>query len=274
MNFSHRMIGEGTMKTRTPMLLAVITSMALALPGTIRAEDGQQPALHIAVDCMKATAADYTSLETEIWQPMHQELVKQGKQESWALYWVQYGDRSKCDFYTVTSYRGEQQLNSEPSFAAAFAAVHPDDDFAAAMARTWAARAHVATELWVMVDSTVIKPHRFAVVNTMFARDPDAYERMETRVFKPGHQALLDGGYRSGWAMYALVTPLGTSMPYNYSTVDFSNRLDPVPMADAMLTANEGRDLEEMQALLQLRENYSSETWLLIAATTPATGGD
>jgi hypothetical protein len=174
----------------------------------------------------------------------------------------------------VTGYRGEQQLNNERGFAEAFAAVHPGDNFTAAMVRTLAARVQVATELWVTVDSTEVKPHRFAVVNRMFAKDPDAYERMESRVFKPGHQALLDGGYRSGWAMYALVTPLGSSIPYNYCTVDFSNRLDPVPMADAMLTANEGRDLEGMQALLQLRENFSSETWLLIAATAPTGGGN
>lgn len=30
----------------------------------------------------------------------------------------------------------------------------------------------------------------------------------------------------------------------------------------------------EMQALLQLREQYSSETWRLVAATEPASGSD
>lgn len=258
------------MQKKTNTLLAVITFMVLAMSGTSAAEDNQQTALHIAVDCMKSTAADYVSVETDTWLPMHQQLVNQGKQDSWALYWVQYGDRSKCDYYTVTGYRGEQQLNGEPAFAEAFAAAHPGEDFAAAMARTQAARAHVATELWVLIDKTVIKPHRFAAVNRMFASDPDAYEHMESRVFKPGHQALLDGGYRSGWAVYALVTPLGTSIPYNYSTVDFSNRLDPVPMADAMLQVHHDRDLDEMHKLLQLREQFSSETWRLVAATEPA----
>ena len=262
------------MQKRTKILLAVITSMVLAMSGATAAEDNQQTALHIVVDCMKSTAADYVNVETDIWLPMHQQLVNQGKQNSWALYWVQYGDRSKCDYYTVTGYRGEQQLNGEPAFAEAFAAVHRGDDYTAAMVRTLAARAQVATELWVTIDKTIIKPHRFAVVNRMFASDPDAYERMESRVFKPGHQALLDGGYRSGWAIYALVTPIGTSIPYNYSTVDFSNRLDPVPMADAMLQVHEDRDLEEMHKLLQLREHFSSETWLLVAATEPASGSE
>lgn len=259
---------------KTIISFAVIASAALAFSGATLAQDDEQPALHVAVDCMKATAADYASVETDIWQAMHQELVNQGKQNSWALYWVLYGDRSKCDFYTVTTYRGAQQLNSDPSFAEAFKAVHPDGDFAEAMARTWAAREHVATELWLAVDATEIKSHRFAVVNKMFAKDPDAYERMETRVFKPAHQALLADGYRSGWGMYALVAPIGTSIPYNYSTVDFTNRLDPIPMAEAMIAVNQDRDLDGMQELLQLRDNFSSETWQLVAATEPASGSE
>jgi hypothetical protein len=67
--------------------------------------------------------------------------------------------------------------------------------------------------------------------------------------------------------MYTLVAPVGTSIPYNYSTVDFSNYLNPVPMAEAMLSANPDRDLEEMQDLLALREQVSSQTWALVATT-------
>jgi hypothetical protein len=67
--------------------------------------------------------------------------------------------------------------------------------------------------------------------------------------------------------LYALVSPLGTSIPYNYSTVDFSNDLNPVPMAEAMITANPDRDLDAMQDLLKLREQVNSQTWELVAAT-------
>jgi hypothetical protein len=90
---------------------------------------------------------------------------------------------------------------------------------------------------------------------------------METRVFKPAHQALVDGGFRFGWAMYALVSPIGTSIPYNYSTVDFVDHLSPVPMADAMMAANPDRDLEALKELLALREQVSSETWALVKST-------
>lgn len=263
------------MKTSS-LLVSIIAAAATMTPGPGYAQEDGNAALYVSVDCMKSTAIDYVSVETDVWQAMHQELVNQGKRLSWALYEVHYGDRSKCDFYTVTTMLGLEQLNGDPTYDEVFQRVHPDDDYMDAMARTGAARTRVATELWVAVDGTAIKEHRFAVVNMMNTADPDAYEQMESQVFKPGHQALLDGGHRSGWALYALVSPLGTSIPYKYSTVDFSMGLDPVPMAEAMISANPSRDLDAMQELLDLREQVSSQTWRLIAVTKAASeeGGE
>ena len=257
----------GMMKTTT-RITATIAATILVLPYVAAAQQDDQVALYVAVDCMKSTAAEYTSVETDIWQPMHEELVKQGKRNSWALYSVMYGDRSRCDYYTVTTYRGQEQLDANPDYVEVFEAVHPRKDAARAMARTWASREHVATELWQLVDSTEFKPHRFAIVNLMQADDPDAYELMESKVFKAAHQALVDSGHRSGWAVYGLVSPRGSAVGYNYSTVDRINNLAPVPMAEAMMIANPDRDLSAMHELLELRDHVRSETWALVTSTT------
>ncbi|NND48544.1 MAG: hypothetical protein HKN55_12895 [Woeseiaceae bacterium] len=256
------------------LLMKITAAVAFIVPGALLAEDQESPPLYISVDCMKSTAANYASIETDVWQPMHQEMVNQDKQYRWALYWVMYGDRSKCDYYTVTTFLGSNQLNARPAIEKVSEAVHPDADFAEAMSDTFESRDHVASELWLAIDGIPPKAHRYAVVNRMKAHDPDAYERMESRVFKPGHRALVDGGYRSGWAMYALVSPIGTSTPYDYATVDFVDHLDPVPMAEAMMTANPNRDLDELQELLDLREQVSSETWVLVAATEQQMDGE
>lgn len=250
----------------------VIVAAIVVFSGATIADDQQQEPQYLSVNCMKSASPGYPLLETDVWLPMHQEMVDQRKQERWALYWVMYGDRSKCDYYTVTTYVGSAQLNAYPALDEVFRAAHPDGNLEEAMVRTWASRDHVATELWQTVDATPSKKHRFAIVNRMNAADPDAYERMETRVFKPGHQALVDGGYRAGWAMYALVSPFGTSIPYNYSTVDLVDHLDPVPMAEAMMSANPEWDLDALQDLLALREQVSSETWALVVATKPRDG--
>ena len=119
----------------------------------------------------------------------------------------------------------------------------------------------------MQVDSTEVNPHRYAIVNKMYAEDPVAYESMESEVFKAGHEALIADGHRAGWAVYSLVSPLGTAIPYNYGTVDFVNDLGPVPMAEAMLRGNPDRDLDAMVELLELREDVLSETWELVTAT-------
>ena len=256
----------------TSLHVTIIAAAVLLTPVASYAQDEKQPKLYVSVDCMKSTAVDYASVETDIWQAMHQELVNQQKINSWALYHVLYGDRSKCDFYTVTTLRGQKQLDAAQSLEEIFQLVYPNGDFNELMARTWDSRQRVATELWEAVDGTVIQEHRFAVVNMMNASDADAYERMESEVFKPGHQALLDGGHGSGWGLYVLVSPLGSAIGYNYSTVDFSNHLNPVPMAEAIMSANPDRDLDAMQELLQLREQVRSQTWVLVAATKPPSG--
>ena len=63
------------------------------------------------------------------------------------------------------------------------------------------------------------------------------------------------------------MSPLGSSIPYNYGTVDFVDNLSPVPMAEAMLAANPDRDLDAMNRLLELRDHVLSETWALVAGT-------
>ena len=236
-------------------------------PFLAHAQDESRQPVYLSVECMKSRTADYEQLERDVWKPMHQHLVDMGQRASWALYRVVYGDRSRCDYFTVTTHISAGQLHEEPDYAAAFAAAHPNADVGKAMKKTFEAREIVSAELWVQIDRTEMRPHRYAIFNKMFAADPVAYESMESEVFKAGHEALIADGHRAGWAVYSLVSPLGSAVPYNYGTVDFVNELGPVPMAEAMLRGNPDRDLDELYELLELREDVLSETWELVTAT-------
>ncbi len=247
--------------------ITLIVALATTISWTAVADDHGTEPVYLSVECMKSTSADYEQLEINIWKPMHQHVVDQGQRAAWALYRVAYGDRSRCDYYAVTTHAGADQLGATPDFAAAFAVVHPNVDAAKAMKNTLAAREIVAAELWMQIDRTEMQPYRYAIVNKMFAKDPVAYESMESEVFKAGHEALIADGHRSGWAVYSLVAPTGGAIPYNYGTVDYVNELGPVPMAEAMLRGNPDRDLDELYELLNLREDVLSETWELVTAT-------
>lgn len=250
----------------TGLIAAALACALIACSAEATAQDSAE--LYVAVECMDATNPDYVSVETDLWLPVHQALVDAGKRNSWALYEVTFGDRTKCDYYTVTTYLGEEQLNADPDFASVFAEVHSRSQNREAMARTEASRVRVSTELWRVIDSTEIGAHRYAAINRMHADDPLTYEQMESRVFKAAHQVLIDEGHREGWAVYGLVSPLGNAIPWNYATVDLMNEIGPVPMAEAMMTANPDRDLEEMYELLELREQVYSEIWMRVATTT------
>ena len=251
---------------RAHSIRTIVTALAVMLPALAVAQDDPAP-LYVNVDCMKSSASNYEQFERETWLPVHQYLVDKGKRNSWALYRVVYGDRSSCDYYTVTTYRGAEHLDVPGQYEKAFTAVHPVIDMDRLATQTLAARERVSSELWQLIDQTELRPHRYAVINRMMAEDPIAYESMESRIFKAGHQVLVDEGHRSGWAVFALVSPLGTSVPYNYGTVDFVNHLGPVPMAEAMMAGNPDRDLDAMHDLLELRDHVLSETWALVAAT-------
>jgi hypothetical protein len=251
---------------RTHSITIIVTALAAIVPGPLIAQDDPAP-LYATVDCMKSSASSYEQFERETWLPVHRYLVREGKRNSWSLYRVVFGDRSRCDYYVVTTYRGAQQLDVPGEYEVAFAAVHPDMDIAQVATQTMAAREHVSTELWEQIDQTELRPHRYAVINRMMADDPIAYRSMESRVFKSGHQVLVDEGHRAGWAVFALISPFGSAIPYNYGTVDFVNDLGPVPMAEAMLAGNPDRDLDAMHELLKLRDHVLSETWALVATT-------
>ena len=111
------------MKT-TVSIAAFLVCVLLAFAPNVAAQEGEESTLYLAVECMQATGTDYLYVETNLWLPVHQALVDAGRRNSWALYEVAFGDRSVCDYYTVTTYLGEEQLNFEPRYDAVFAEVH------------------------------------------------------------------------------------------------------------------------------------------------------
>ena len=246
----------------------VLTVVALVVPSASVAQQGEQATVYAEVSCMKSTSTDYTDVETEIWQPMHQEMVNRGLKSGWTLYWVRYGDRSACDYYVVNNYVGEAQLNDDTPTTEIFAAVHPGKDWDKAMAQTAQSRVMVRSELWAYVDGLAPQPFEYIAVNYMYAENGADYVAMEREVYKPVHQALVDGGHTAGWSLWQLVSPHGTSVPYNYATVDVSNALGPVPMGQAMQAVHRGRDLAMInQATLAARKLVRSDTWARLAGT-------
>lgn len=256
-------------KTRFSLILT-----ALLVPTFAVSESHQEP-LYVSVDCMQSQNADYEAMELEIWQPMHQARVDRGQLDSWALYWVLYGNRTDCDYYTVNSYRGLAQLNNAANFNEIFTSVHGEEGFDKAIVRTIAARKHAGTNLWVQIDGVPPGAFQYALVTGMRPVNIDEYIKMEMETWKPIHSALAEKGTTVGWGFYRLFTPSGESQPYEFATVNMLNRLGPLPVQETIEEVHPGMSFDEIIDQAEAaRTVVDSEMWLLIASTSAADGSE
>ena len=264
------------MRSIKTLITPFILLSTLALPGMSAAEEAQPEPLFVVSHCMKSASPTYVDdVEMDLWLPMQQNMVDQGKKVGWSLYRVMYGDRSKCDYFVVETYLGEEQFNAAPDLEEVFDEVHPRQNFDKAMAKTDVSREMVETHLYVTVDGVDIQPFTYATVNWMQAADPEKYVAMEKDVWKPVHQALTDAGHRAGWGLYWRISPGGSSVGYNYTTVDFFNKFAQIPMEETFKSVHPDMDLEKAGELaLATRDNVYSQTWMRIAGTTPAAKKD
>ena len=255
-----------TYKSHLSRIIGMMAVTLLAAPLGLAQVDSTY---YLTVDCMKSTSPDYVDVEQNIWKPMHQELVHQGRKNTWALYGVRFGSRDECDYYTVSTFVGSDAMQSDlADLPALFAKVHPEGDFDEAMAKTQASRTVVRTELWMGLAGIRPENFRFAQVNLMWAEDGAAYVDFETRVFKPVHQALVDAGVTRGWQVAGLLQPGGTGIGYNFATVDFLDELGGIPFGDYLARVHPDLSMEEVLAeTAAARDLVSSQVWVLIAGT-------
>lgn len=111
----------------------------------------------VEVACMKVDPAkedDYVALERDVWKPMHQERVKQGRLRSWTLYEVRFpaGTKRECDYRTANIYNSLADIDRP--IADIVSKIHPNVPIAELARRTYAGRDLTHSELWYQVDQT------------------------------------------------------------------------------------------------------------------------
>ena len=109
----------------------------------------------VEVACMKVDPLkndEYVKLEHDLWKPVHQERIKQGRMRSWTMYAVRYpaGSQRECDYRVVNTYNSLADIDRP--IADVFAKVHPSVPIAEVGRRTISARDLTRGELWYQVD--------------------------------------------------------------------------------------------------------------------------
>jgi hypothetical protein len=143
-------------------ILALISVSFLA--GTLAPIAMTQPSdpKYVRIDYMKVDpykTNSYLKMEREIWKPIHQQLVNDGKIRSWSLYEVRFpqGDNLEYGYLTFTIFNKFQDLETENDFTVftdVLKKVHPKRTPAALEVNTLDNRKLVRSEVWKLVDNT------------------------------------------------------------------------------------------------------------------------
>ncbi|GEM_PF-3340428 len=257
--------------TKIPNLAATLCMLLIISLFSFYAYSEENSAVLTEVHCMKSTSFDYENLEKELWRPVHQLMVDDGKKLWWGFFGVAYGDKSDCDFYTFDVYSADA-FEYGPDFGNAIEKLYKSD-FDAIWKHTYQSRRIVNSSLWLGLDKTTVTDFRYIKLNWMQVNEDDAerYISLEKTYFKPLYQNMVENGQLGGWYLLRLLQPEGSSVPYQFLTVDLYKKLGPLPVEGALKKVHPDISPENLyKKAMKSREMIASKILYLISSTQPA----
>ena len=137
---------------------ALVGSFLLGtLVPTATTQTSSQPRRYLQVQYMKVNpdkGVAYRSLEAELWKPVHQERVRRGQINSWAVYGVHLpGGEVDYDNVVLTEYPRFADLE-DSKYPELFEEVQGMKDYDQILVRTNEARRRVRQDIWVLLEHT------------------------------------------------------------------------------------------------------------------------
>lgn len=260
------------------MLIPLVLAFVLAcLPGVGNAQN--ETPLFAIIDCMKVKPADevkYLDLEKNVWKPMHQERVKQGKITGWILYRVLYtGTNDPYNYVTATFF--DNQANLEDPWSG----VDPKKilsgvDVDKAYDETLKSRDLVRSNLIMRQDEEVPvggSVAKYIEVDYMKVKpgNEGLYIDVEKNIWKPVHREFIKAGTRVGWSLWGQVFPSGSASDYQYVTANLFSDFAKIGAADyndAFKKAHPGEDIDALsEKTAKSRDLVRSELWEVLDST-------
>jgi hypothetical protein len=147
--------------------LGLVTVIALSfLAGTLvptALTQSKPSSQYVSVNYMKVDPGrenQYVQMEREVWKPIHQQRVKDGKMKAWSLYEVRFpgGDNREYGYLTVETYDSIQDVEGSYGDSAYFTSllkkVHPDKTVTTLEVQAINNRRLVRSEVLKLVDRT------------------------------------------------------------------------------------------------------------------------
>jgi len=176
--------------------------------------------------------SDYLQVE-QFWSGIHKQRVADKSILGWDLWSLTpSGTKQGAQYLTVTLFKSlEDMLQALGSLdVVAYAKkAYPDkseSDLNAMFTKTFSSRDMTDQFLFKQIDKT--KDDFKMKVGTLAAIDinkqlDESYEKVESEIFKPLHQAMVDKGKKGSWELFRSILPSGSNAYATHITVSLFN---------------------------------------------------
>jgi len=199
---------------------------------------------------------DYLSVE-EFWSGIHQQRVADKSIYGWDLWsLIPSGTDQGPNFLTVTIFPSlKAMLNAVSSwdvwgYAKKAYPDKSDEELAEMLGKTGKSRDLEYQKLLVGVDETKddFKMKIGMVVTLDFMKQlDDSYEKVESEIFKPWHQQLVNDGKKGHWGLVKAVLPVGSEAYFTHIAYSFYTDMD--QLAEFMNDSGGQMDLKTQVAV-------------------------
>lgn len=262
--------------TKTMLFPLLVLAFVLGvIPIIGNAQNG--PNVFAIVDFMKVKPADegkYLELEKNIWNPLHQARIDQGKITGWILYRVLYtGTNDPYNYVTITFFDNPANLE-DPWSGIDPKKILSGKDTDKAFDETLKSRDLVTSQLIFRQDEALPEGGPVAIkyiqIDYMKVKpgNEGAYLDVEKNIWKPIHQEFIKAGSRAGWSLWNEVYPAGSGSDYQYITANYFSEFTKIGTADynaAINKAHAGKDIDAMGVkTTNSRDLVRSELWQVL----------
>lgn len=208
------------MKNLTLLFLVFTVSLVNAQTGSDQAI--QSPKLYLQFDFMKVKAEnllDYLEVE-EFWSAIHEQRAKRGEILGWDQWSITPGGQAQgSQFVTVMLFTSLENmlkgidLNQIRSDAKKAFPKKTTAEIEAMIQKTGRSREINNQVLMERIDNTKDNfdmPVGTVCTMAIMKQLKDGYEKAESEIFKPLHQAAVDAGKKGNWAMARVIFPSGS----------------------------------------------------------------
>jgi hypothetical protein len=180
----------------------------------------------IDVSFIKSKSADYVNFEKNVWKPINQQMIKEGKKSGWYLYKLKYpqGTEAEYDYIVVNVFPDWNQLTfSSEDLTAVLKNMNSKWKPDSLLKKTDANRSVAWRQLYRLIGQAVAKekePSKYLIINAVkpIAGQEGEYVKMEQTYFKPFHTARAAEGIMNNWGLYKRELPYGEKFDYDYVT--------------------------------------------------------